>query len=121
VPRGVNHCLVRAAATRVTWVAMETFGAVDLRIIMQLSFVSKMVAREISASVLIGARSLQTDPRFASAVIASAVIARSGATKQPPRSWRLLRCARDDRGADEANPNLSCSNSVLVFSASPAP
>jgi hypothetical protein len=54
---------------------MATFGAVNDRMTMKLSFISKAVAPATSASVLIGARSLWIDPRSASAVIASAVIA----------------------------------------------
>jgi hypothetical protein len=48
---------------------------------------------------------------------ASDVIARSGATKQPPRSWWVLRYAHNDRGsarndmdARRVNLNLLCSD-----------
>src|ERR1700722_12080507 len=36
-------------------------------------------------------------------------LVKSGATKQPPRSWSLLRCARDDMDARRVNPKLSWS------------
>jgi SAM-dependent methyltransferase len=67
-------------------------------------------APAIAASIR--TRSLQVDARSASAVIAPLVIAVTGATKQPPGSWSLLRYVRNDRGGRRADPKRSCSDAA---------